>query len=41
MTYTFLNLLTSEIFSVTASTSQEAFSIAFAVCPFSKLLTEI
>ena len=41
MTYTFLNLLTSEIFSVSASTPQEAFSIAFAVCPFSKLLTEI
>jgi hypothetical protein len=41
MTYKFINLLTSETFSITASTSQEAFSLAFVVCPFSRLLTEL
>lgn len=41
MTYTFLNLLTSETFTVSASTFQEAVSLAFKVCPFSKVLTEL
>ena len=41
MTYTFINLITSEIFTVSAPTFQDAVSLAFKVCPFSKILTEI
>ena len=41
MTYTFLNLLTSEVFTVSAPTFQDALMQAFKVCPFSKVLTEL
>lgn len=37
--YTFVNLNTYELFTIEASTLQEAVTLAFKVCPFSKVLT--